>query len=56
VVHGLKTSQVAKTFDQLLTEEDQKKIKVPYFVVSSTNYQIIQIHKNLDAYLNIDNN
>ena len=36
VVHGLKTSQVAKT--------------------SSTNYQIIQIHKNLDAYLNIDNN
>jgi len=28
----------------------------PYFVVSSTNYQIIQIHKNLDDYLNIDNN
>ncbi len=56
VVHGLKTSQVAKTFDQLLTEEDQNKIKDPYFVVSSTNYQIIQIHKNLDVYLNIDNN
>ena len=56
MVHGLKTSQVAKTFNQLLTEEDQKKIKAPYFVVSSTNYQIIQIHKNLDAYLNIDNN
>ena len=56
VVHGLKTPQVAKTFDQLLTKEDKKKIKVPYFVVSSTNYQIIQIHKNLDAYLNIDNN
>ena len=56
VVHGLKTSQVAKTFNQLLNEKDQKKIKVPYFVASSTNYQIIQIHKNLDAYLNIDNN
>lgn len=56
VVHGLKTAQVAKTFNQLLTEEDQNKIKAPYFVVSSTNYQIIQIHKNLDAYLNIDNN
>lgn len=56
VVHGLKNEQVAKTFDQLLTEEDQKKIKAPYFVASSTNYQIIQIHKNLDAYLNIDNN
>ena len=56
VVHGLKTEQVAQTFNQLLTEKDQKKIKAPYFVVSSTNYQIIQIHKNLDAYLNIDNN
>ncbi|MFL1010617.1 type IX secretion system periplasmic lipoprotein PorW/SprE [Flavisericum labens] len=56
LVHGLTTEQVAKTFDQLLTDDDRKKIKVPYFVVSSTNYQIIQIHKNLDAYLNIDNN
>ena len=56
VVHGLKIPQVAKTFNQLLTEEDQKKIKAPYFVVSSTNYQIIQIHKNLDTYLNMDNN
>lgn len=37
LVHGLKAEQVAKTFDQLLTEEDQKKIKIPYFVVSSTN-------------------
>ena len=56
IVHGLKTGTVAKTFDQLLTKEDKKKINVPYFVVTSTNYQIIQIHKNLDAYLNIDNN
>ena len=56
VVHGLKNEQVANTFDQLLTEDDQKKIKAPYFVASSTNYQIIQIHKNLDTYLNIDNN
>lgn len=56
VVHGLKNEQVAKTFDQLLIEDDQKKIKAPYFVASSTNYQIIQIHKNLDTYLNLDNN
>ncbi|MEP3837361.1 MAG: hypothetical protein ABJM36_06915 [Algibacter sp.] len=55
VVHGLKTEQVAKTFNQLLTEEDQYKIKTSYFVVSSRNYQIIQIHKNLDDYLNNDN-
>lgn len=52
IVHGLKNATVAKTFDQLLTKEDNRKIKKPYFAMSSNNYQIIQIHKNLDAYLN----
>ena len=56
VVHGLKNAQVAQTFNQLLIEEDQNKITNPYFVASSTNYKIIQIHKNLDTYLNINNN
>lgn len=56
VVHGIKNKQVAETFDQLIIKKDKKKIKIPYFVVSSTNYQIIQIHKNLDAYLNLYNN
>ncbi|MBU2950344.1 hypothetical protein KO493_06520 [Tamlana agarivorans] len=55
VVHGLNSKQVAETFDQILLSKDKKKIKAPYFVVSSTNYQIIQIHKNLDAYLNLYN-
>lgn len=55
VVHGFKNAQVARTFDQLLKKEDKKKIKKPFFVVSSANYQIIQIHKNLNVYLNIDN-
>ncbi|WNH13954.1 tetratricopeptide repeat protein [Thalassobellus suaedae] len=56
IVHGLKNAQIAQTFDQLLTKENKKKIKEPYFAVSSANYQIIQIHKNLEAYLNRDNN
>ncbi|WP_298532355.1 hypothetical protein [uncultured Algibacter sp.] len=56
IVHGIKSKQVAETFDQLIIKEDKKKIKAPYFVVSSTNYQIMQIHKNLDAYLNLYNN
>lgn len=56
IVHGLKNKTVAKTFKQLLTKEDQQKIKKPFFAMSSNNYQIIQIHKNLDAYLNISNN
>ncbi|MDO7172178.1 tetratricopeptide repeat protein [Mariniflexile sp. AS56] len=56
VVHGLRNAQVAKTFNQLLTKEDKKKIKEPYFAITSANYQIIQMHKNLDAYLNTDSN
>src|SRR5690606_8561497 len=56
IVHGLKNEQIAKTFDQLLTEDDKKKIAEPYFVISSTNYQITQIHKNLDSFLNNSNN
>ncbi len=56
VIHGIKNEQVAKTFDQLLEKEDKGKIIEPYFAVSSANYQIIQIHKNLDAYLNINTN
>ncbi|CAH8282795.1 tetratricopeptide repeat protein [Mariniflexile fucanivorans] len=56
IVHGLKNEQVAKTFDQLLVKEDKKKIKEPYFAITSANYQIIQIHKNLDAYLSTGNN
>ena len=62
IVHGLSNEQIAKTFDQLLVKKDQSKAKVkpilkePYFVITSSNYQIVQIHKNLDAYLNRDNN
>src|SRR5690606_30375622 len=55
VVHGIRNEQVAKTFDQLLTKENKQKIKEPYFAISSANYQIIQIHKNLDMYLSMDN-
>lgn len=55
VVHGLRNAQVAKTFDQILLDKDVKKIKEPYFAVSSANYQILQIHKNLETYLNLNN-
>lgn len=55
VVHGLQNAQVAKTFRQILLDEDAKKIKAPFFVVSSKNYQILQIHKNLDTYLSLNN-
>ncbi|WP_338081523.1 hypothetical protein [Aestuariivivens sediminis] len=56
LVHGLKNRQVAQTFDQLLSKEDKRKLSKPYFIISSDNYQIVQIHKNLNSYLNINNN
>ena len=56
IVHGLKNKVVAESFDQILSKEDKKKIIKPFFIISSPNYQIIQLHKNLDTYLNNDNN
>lgn len=55
VIHGFKNPQVARTFDQLLNEENKVQITAPYFAISSQNYRIIQIHKNLFLYLNINN-
>ena len=56
LVHGFPNETVARTFDQLLTKENKRKIRRPYFAISSPNYQTVQIHKNLEAYLNLNNN
>lgn len=56
IVHGLNNAQIARTFNQILLDEDYKKIREPDFVISSVNYKTLQIHKNLDAYLSTYNN
>lgn len=55
LVHGLKNEAVAKTFDQLLTDENKNKIVKPFFVITSENYKTIQVHKNLEAYFALNN-
>lgn len=50
VVHGLKSIEGSQGFMQLLNKEDRKKIKRPFFSISSKNYRTLQIHKNVDAY------
>lgn len=50
VVHGFKSIEGAKGFADLLKERKAKIIK-PYFAISSPNYEIIQMHKNLDEYI-----
>ena len=62
VVHGLKSIGGAKGFGELLKSEEKDKrgrlikpkITRPYFAISSPNYAIIQRHKNLNAYLELE--
>ncbi len=54
IVHGLKTKLGARGFGQVLKENKKYKIKDPFFEISSPNYKIIQIHKNLDEYVQKD--
>jgi len=50
VVHGLRSIDGAKGFAEILGEEKYNIIK-EHFAISSKNYEIVQIHKNLDSYL-----
>ena len=50
VVHGLKSINGAKGFSDLL-KEGKYNITRPYIAISSSNYKIIQIHKNLQDYI-----
>ncbi|WP_410006550.1 tetratricopeptide repeat protein [Aequorivita nionensis] len=54
IVHGLKTKLGARGFGEVLKENKKYKINKQYFEISSPNYKIIQIHKNLDDYLQKD--
>ncbi|WP_347923192.1 hypothetical protein [Pontimicrobium sp. SW4] len=50
VVHGLKSIQAANGFREFLKDKKQN-ISREHFGISSQNYQIVQIHKNLESYL-----
>ena len=50
VVHGLTSSQGASGFAEVLKER-KVKIDRKYYAISSPNYEIVQRHKSLNAYL-----
>ena len=50
VVHGFNTLNGALGFSDML-KSNKQQIDKEYFSISSPNYQIIQIHKNLEEYL-----
>jgi len=52
VVHGLKSIQGAQGFADLLRER-KSKITRSYIAISSDNYEIVQMYKNLNDYLAI---
>ncbi len=50
LVNGLKSIQGAQGFAEIL-KDSEIKIDRKFFSISSQNYQIVQVHKNLEKYL-----
>lgn len=50
VVHGLFSREGAKGFAETIKENENYKLTLPYIEISSPNYAIVQMHKNLDLY------
>jgi hypothetical protein len=53
VIHGIKTEAYARDLAGVFREDKKYKISDPSIVISSDNYTVIQIKKNLEAYLEI---
>lgn len=51
VVHGLKSEAYAKDVSGVFRDDKKYKISHPAIIISSDNYKVIQIKKNLEAYL-----
>ncbi|CAM4137006.1 tetratricopeptide repeat protein [Zobellia nedashkovskayae] len=52
VVHGFKSKDYALGFAELIKFNKDYRIENENFVILSTNYKIIQVHKNLQSYKN----
>ncbi|MEC4003496.1 gliding motility protein [Flavobacterium sp. SUN052] len=54
VIHGIKLLDNAKGIAQVLKEFKDYKIAEPAIVISSENYKVVQIKKNIDEYISGD--
>lgn len=50
VVHGLYSKEGSKGFAEVLKANKKYKVTRPYFEISSPNYAVVQVHKNLELY------
>lgn len=55
IIHGLNTMMGARGFGEVLKEKKEYKVKNPFFEISTANYELIQVHKNLNDYLERNN-
>ncbi len=51
VIHGIKTLENARGIAQVLKEFKEYKIAEPSIVISSENYKVVQVKKNIDEYV-----
>jgi len=51
VIHGIKTEENVIAIAQILKDYKEYKIPDPAFAISSENYKIVQIYKNIDEYI-----
>ena len=51
LVHGFKSKEFALGFVELINTNRKYRVKKENFVISSKNYKIIQVHKNINAYM-----
>ena len=51
VIHGLKSEAYAKDVSGVLRDDKKYKITNPAIIISSDNYTVVQIKKNLETYL-----
>ncbi len=52
VVHGFKSKSRALGYQELLEKNKEYRVKNSCFVIRSSNYKIVQVHKNLEEYKN----
>lgn len=50
VVHGFDSETSSRGFSELLKNSTKYELEYPNLIISSNNYEIIQIHKNFDEY------
>ena len=56
VIHGFTSAEKTNALAQRLVEDEQYNIDKKSFYISTPNYRIVQIHKNIETYLSSLNN